>query len=424
MGINATAENSTQFDEGVRVFDVQLNLTRDSRTATPVVYAGGANVVPQITLENVLTTLNEKIHPNSKPVTECAVVFLNFVNGASQGGTSSVSTWLSAVMTALDRWNQSNYGILTTFNANTTMLDMRGKIAVIFNLENRDNLPSGSAPVNYITGLSTSVQNTSIVDATFSSGTGVRIQNLHQCNNPNFKSTEAGDFGYREGGIGLVPYFITKANYDDPSVSCNLIETKETLMKQINSEIASSAGKLYINDLSGFCVTANEESTGYETFEYREWREIWGVPDWRPLSPRWDDGRYYDYQKVRALQTKEYDGAQIGDRYLRNYNNVGTSYSDLGNGGNTCLFAQIFNAKAVDEYSSLVGSLRQPLGIVLMNFAGVGSVTTNSGNYSVQGIRLPGLIMMNNFMFPLKTGTTTTRSSSDTSYSKEGNVWD
>jgi len=425
LGINATAENSTQFDEGVRVFDVQLNLTRDSRTATPVVYAGGANVVPQITLEDVLTTLNGKIHPNSKPVTECAVVFLNFVNGASQGGTSSVSTWLSAVMNALDSWNQSNSGILTTFDANTTMLDMRGKIAVIFNLENSDNLPSGSAPVNYITGLSTSVQNTSIVNATFSSGTGVRIQNLHQCNNPNFESTEAGDFGYREEGIGLVPYFITKANFDDPSVSCNLIKTKETLMKQINSEIASSAGKLYINDLSGFCVTANEESTGYETFEYKEWSSILGVYDWRPLgSNRWDDGHYYDYQKVRALPTEEYSGAQSGDRYLRHYNNVGTSYSDLGNGGNTCLFAQIFNAKAVDEYSSLVGSLRQPLGIVLMNFAGVGSVTTNSGNYSVQGIRLPGLIMMNNFMFPLKTGTTTTRSSSDTSYSKEGNVWD
>lgn len=422
LGINATAENSTQFNEGVRVFDVQLNLTRDSRTATPVVYAGGANVVPQITLENVLTTLNERIHPNSKPVTECAVVFLNFVNGASQGGTSSVSTWLSAVMNALNSWNQSNSGILTTFDANTTMLDMRGKIAVIFNLENSDNLPSGSAPVNYITGLSTSVQNTSIVDATFSSGTGVRIQNLHQCNNPNFESAEAGAFGYREGGIGLVPYFITKANYGDPSVSCNLIETKETLMKQINSEIASSAGKLYINDLSGFCVTANEESTGFETFEYKEWSSILG---WRPLVyPYWYEGHYYDYQKVRALPTDEYSGAQDGDRYLHNYNNVGTSYSDLGNGGNTCLFAQIFNAKAVDEYSSLVGSLRQPLGIVLMNFAGVGSVTTNSGNYSVQGIRLPGLIMMNNFMFPLKTGTTTTRSSSDTSYSKEGNVWD
>lgn len=319
LGINATAENSTQFDEGVRVFDVQLNLTRNSKTATPVVYAGGANVVPQITLENVLTTLNGKIHPKSKPVTECAVVFLNFVNGKTVGGTDDISTWLSAVMNALDSWNQSNSGILTTFNANTTMLDMRGKIAVIFNLENGENLPSGSAPVNYITGLSTSVQNTSIVDATFSSGAGVRIQNLHQCNNPNFESTEAGDFGYREGGIGLVPYFITKANYDDPSVSCNLIETKYTLMKQINREIASNAGNLYINDLSGFCVTANEKSTGYETFEYKEWREIWGVPDWRPLYPRWDDGRYYDYQKVRALPTEEYSGAQIGDRYLRNY---------------------------------------------------------------------------------------------------------
>ena len=425
LGINATAENSTQFDEGVRVFDVQLNLTRDSRTATPVVYAGGANVSPEITLATVLNTLRDKVNPADETASECAVVFLNFVNGASQGGTDDVSTWLSAVMNALDRWNQSNYGILTTFNANTTMLDMRGKIAVIFNLENSNNLPEGSAPVNYITGLSTSVQNTSIVDATFSSGTGVRIQNLHQCNNPNFKSTEAGDFGYREGGIGLVPYFITKANYDDPSVSCNLIETKETLMKQINSEIASSAGKLYINDLSGFCVTANEESTGYETFEYKEWSSILDVYDWRPLVyPYWYEGHYYDYQKVRALPTEEYSGAQSGDRYLRNYNNVGTSYSDLGNGGNTCLFAQIFNAKAVDEYSSLVGSLRQPLGIVLMNFAGVGSVMTNSGNYSVQGIRLPGLIMMNNFMFPLKTGTTTTRSSSDTTYSKEGNVWD
>lgn len=421
LGINATAENSTQFDEGVRVFDVQLNLTRDSETATPVVYAGGANVDPQITLENVLTTLNGKIHPNSKPVTECAVVFLNFVNGKTVGGTDDVSTWLSAVMNALDRWNQRNSGILTTFDANTTMLDMRGKIAVIFNLENGKNLPSGSAPVNYITGLSTSVQNTSIVDATFSSGAGVRIQNLHQCNNPNFESTKAGDFGYREEkGIGLVPYFITKANYDDPSVSCNLIETKETLMKQINREIASSAGNLYINDLSGFCVTANEKSTGYETFEYKEWSSILGVYDWRPLVyPYWYEGHYYDYQKVRALPTNEYSGAQDGDRYLKSYD-ASTSYSDLGNGGNTCLFAQIFNAKAVDEYSSLVGSLRQPLGIVLMNFAGVATVK----EYAVQGVRLPGLIMMNNFMFPLKTGTTTTRTSSDTSYSKEGNVWD
>lgn len=420
LGINASAENSTQFDEGVRVFDVHLNLTNDDRDATPVVYAGGANVNPTITLDAVLSTLNTKIHPESKPVTECAVVFLNFVNGKTIGGTSNVSTWLSAVMNVLDDWDQRNSGVLTTFDANTTMLGMRGRIAVIFNLENSDNLPSGTAPVNYITGLSTSVQNTSIVDAKFSSGAGVRIQNLQQCNNPNI--TRTGDYGYREG-FGLVPYFITKASYGNSSVSCNLIETKETLMKRINSEIVSNAGNLYINDLSGFCVTANEKSTGYEIFEYKEWSKL-GYYDWRPLVyPYWYEGHYYDYQKVRALPTKEYSGAQDGDRYLKSHD-ASTSYSDLGNGGNTCLFAQIFNEKAVNEYSLLVGNLRQPLGIVLMNFAGVGSVTTNSGNYQVQGIRLPGLIMMNNFMFPLKTGTITTRTSSDTSYSKEGNVWD
>lgn len=421
LGINATVNTTTQFDEGVRVFDVHLNLLGDRDDATPVVYAGGANVNPQITLEEVLTALNKKIHPESKPVTECAVVFLNFVKGESLGGTSDVSTWLSAVMNALDDWNQRYSGVLTTFDANTTMLDMRGQIAVIFNLENSNKLPWGSAPVNYITGLSTSVQNTSIVDATFSSGAGVRIQNLQQCNNPNITST--GDYGYREG-IGLVPYFITKANYDAPSVSCNLIETKTTLMKKINSEIASNAGNLYINDLSGFCVTANEESTGYEIFEYKEWSSILGVYDWRPLGRnRWENGHYYDYQKVKALPTDEYNDAKDGDRYLKSHD-ASTSYSDLGNGGNTCLFAQIFNEKAVNAYSSLVGNLRQPLGIVLMNFAGVGSVETNNGIYSVQGIRLPVLIMMNNFMFPLKTGTTKAEASSKTSYSKEGNVWD
>lgn len=419
LGINVSAGSSTQFDEGVRVFDVHLNLLGDRDNATPVVYAGGANVSPQIDLDAVLNTLNKKIHPESELVTECAVVFLNFVNGKTIGGTSNVSTWLSAVMNVLNSWNQSNSGVLTTFGANTTMLDMRGKIAVIFNLENSDNLPLGTAPVNYITGLSTSVQNTSIVDATFSSGAPVRIQNLQQCNNP--KITDTGDYGYRDGA-GLVPYFITVANYNDPTVSCNLIETKKALMEQINDEIVKNNGNLYINDLSGFCVTANEESTGYEIFEYKEYDRLGIIDAWRPVVG-WSAGHYYDYQKVRDLPTEEPANPNYGDRYLNSYN-ASTSYSDLGNGGNTCLFAQIFNEKAVNEYSSLVGSLRQPLGIVLMNFAGVGSVTTNSGNYQVQGIRLPGLIMMNNFMFPLKTSATNVESSSTVSYSKGGDVWD
>ena len=105
------------------------------------------------------------------------------------------------------------------------------------------------------------------------------------------------------------------------------------------------------------------------------------------------------------------------------------SYAEIHNGND--IQRESYPAKLVDdtnfavtEYSSLVGGLRQPLGIVLMNFAGVATVEASNRSYAVQGIRLPGLIMMNNFMFPLKTGTTTTRTSSDTSYSKEGNVWD
>lgn len=304
LGIYATGDG-TQFDEGVRVFDVHLNLKGDNTTATPVVYAGGKNASPETSLATVLDALNKKIHPSAEPVTECAVVFLNFVSGESAGGTASVSTWLSAVTNALNTWNTNNPDVLTTLSTDATMGDMRGKIAVIINLDNGVSLPStSSAPVNYINGLSTSVQNTNIVDATYNGSAVVRIQNLQQCNNPDI--TDPGEYGYRDDGIGLVPYFITKANYDNPSVSCNLLETKKALMKQINTEIVAG-GKLFINDLSGFCVTANYLSTGYETFEYKEWRSILDVYDWRPLgSNRWDEGRYYDYQKVRALPTEEY----------------------------------------------------------------------------------------------------------------------
>lgn len=422
LGIYATGDG-TQFDEGVRVFDVHLNLKGDNTTATPVVYAGGKNASPETSLATVLDALNKKIHPSSaEPVTECAVVFLNFVSGESAGGTASVSTWLSAVTNALNTWNTNNPYVLTTLSTDATMGSMRGKIAVIINLDNGVSLPStSSAPVNYINGLSTSVQNIEIVDATYNGSAGVRIQNLQQCNNPDI--TDPGEYGYRDDGIGLVPYFITKANYDNPSVSCNLLETKKALMKQINTEIVAG-GKLFINDLSGFCVTKNDKSVGFETFNYRYWGSATGlIYHWRP-EVGWNKGRYFDYKKVMELTVGEYDGASPNDRCLESRNPV-ESYPDLGNGGNTCLFAQKFNAIAVNEYSSMIGDLRQPLGIVLMNFAGVPTVKTSTGiEYSVQGVRLPGLIMMNNFMFPLKTGTTTTRTSSDTSYSKEGNVWD
>lgn len=419
LGINATVETTTQFDEGIRVFDVHLNL----RNGTPVVYAGGANVSPEITLATVLNTLRDKVNPANETASECAVVFLNYVND-----NISVSTWLSAVMTALNNWNSSNSGILTTLDENTTMGDVRGNVAVIINLQTSD-IPRGSAPVNYINKFSTSVQNTSIVSAPYSSGATVRIQNLQQCNNPEITSGET-PYVYKGEGIGLVPYFITRENklY---GASFNLIETKRDLMKALNLEIAKGGQNLYINDLSGFCVTKNQSSTGYLNYNAYVCEDYWALGTryrWSSVDGE-SGGPIYDYANF-PLDESDYVGVSSSAERpdaSRDYLDkkwLVTAGNDLGNGGNTCLFAELFNGEAVTEYSSLVGGLRQPLGIVLMNFAGVATVEAGNRSYAVQGIRLPGLIMMNNFMFPLKTGTTTTRSSSDTSYSKEGNVWD
>lgn len=424
LGINATVNTTTQFDEGIRVFDVHLNIDR----RTPVVYAGGANVSPEITLATVLNTLRDKVNPKNETASECAVVFLNYVNDGN-----TVSEWLSVVMDALDSWNRSNRGILTTLDQNTTMGDVRGKVAVIINLQISDR-PTGSVPVNYINNFSTSVQNTSIVSAPYSSGATVRIQNLQQCNNPEITSGET-PYVYKGEGIGLVPYFITRENklY---GASFNLIETKRDLMKALNLEIAQGGQNLYINDLSGFCVTKNQSSTGYLTYtEFKCNEHGWGLT-WYEWDETGTSGTIYDYKdfpRDESVYTNPATGAgtswtvESRPRASSDYEDKfwldGTGY-DLGNGGNTCLFAELFNGEAVTEYSSLIGDLRQPLGIVLMNFAGVATVEASNRSYAVQGIRLPGLIMMNNFMFPLKTGTTTTRSSSDTSYSKEGNVWD
>lgn len=419
LGINATVETTTQFDEGIRVFDVHLNL----RNGTPVVYAGGANVSPEITLATVLNTLRDKVNPANETASECAVVFLNYVNDGI-----TVPKWLSAVMTALNNWNSSNSGILTTLDENTTMGDVRGNVAVIINLQTSD-IPEGSVPVNYINNFSTSVQNTSIVSAPYSSGATVRIQNLQQCNNPEITSGET-PYVYKGEGIGLVPYFITRENklY---GASFNLIETKRDLMKALNLEIAKGGQNLYINDLSGFCVTKNQSSTGYLNYNAYVCEDYWAFGTryrWSSVDGE-SGGPIYDYANF-PLDESDYVGVSssaerpdASSDYLDKKWLV-TAGNDLGNGGNTCLFAELFNGEAVTEYSSLIGDLRQPLGIVLMNFAGVATVKAGNRSYAVQGIRLPGLIMMNNFMFPLKTGTTTTRSSSDTSYSKEGNVWD
>lgn len=422
--LSGETATTTQFDEGIRAFDIHLDLDADRTNANPIVYAGGHPINDgndYYTLSEALTALKNKLYPVDETPTECAVVLLNYVNNT----TSSEFTWLSAVVNALGNWDTSNSGILSKLSANSTMSDMRGKIAVIVNwrLGANDSNQSGQTIssiiggreyINYITGISTSVQNIDIVTAPYSNGANVRIQNLQQCNNPSF--TDGGGYAFRSG-IGVIPYFIAVKNHDDSKVSCDLLDTKKNLMKKLNQEIAEGGTDLYINDLSGFCVTKNRESTGYArygTVRYAAWR------------PWWDDENYaYDYKDFTGYTVvkdiRDLDMAWDGAGHT---DNVCLDMAEIGNGGNTCLFAELFNGEAVTEYSSLVGGLRQPLGIVLMNFAGEANVTIGTRNYAVQGIRLPGLIMMNNFMFPLKTGTTKAESSSKVSYSKGGDLWD
>lgn len=97
---------------------------------------------------------------------------------------------------------------------------------------------------------------------------------------------------------------------------------------------------------------------------------------------------------------------------------------DLGQGGNTVAFARLFNPVALNAVYNMVEHGRVPMGIVLMNFAGTDNVKLSNHDYEVYGEQLPSTVMSNNFMFSLKTGTTTTRSSSKTSYTKAGNAWE
>ena len=422
--LSGETATTTQFDEGIRAFDIHLDLDADRTNANPIVYAGGHPINDgndYYTLSEALTALKNKLYPVDETPTECAVVLLNYVNNT----TSSEFTWLSAVVNALGNWDTSNSGILSKLSANSTMSDMRGKIAVIVNwrLGANDSNQSGQTIssiiggreyINYITGISTSVQNIDIVTAPYSRGANVRIQNLQQCNNPSF--SDGGGYAYRDK-IGVIPYFIAVKNHDDSKVSCNLLDTKKNLMKKLNQEIAEGGTDLYINDLSGFCVTKNRESTGYARY---------GTVRYAAWEPWWDDENYaYDYKNFTGYTVvKDIKDLDMGRYGVGHTDNVCLDMAEIGNGGNTCLFAELFNGEAVTEYSSLIGDLRQPLGIVLMNFAGVANVTIETRNYAVQGIRLLGLIMMNNFMFPLKTGTTKAESSSKVSYSKGGDLWD
>lgn len=418
----------TQFDKGVRAFDLKIYNGKmvsdgwfgEKWDGINHVYAG-ANPVGSLAIGDVLTNLKEQMEESDSKYEAC-VVMLNYVS------PPDVSTWLSRLEQGLDDWNNNNNDILTRIDpVKTTMGDMRGKIAVIVNVP--DNTQGNLSFVNYIYGFSPSVQNIELQDLTLNDGQLVRMQNLYQVNNPDFETAYAASPYAFRAGAGLVPYYITEqvGLHGKPASYYDLIGRKEEMMNALFDEMRNeSYSALVINDLAGFCVTKNAESTGSAECGLLRWTNegSWiGRYSWQgDLSIVYDFGNDLIEQNNSATykwnQTPPSNNND-GDTWFKLGGN-----RELGQGGNTVAFARLFNPVALNAVYYMVENGRVPMGIVLMNFAGTDIVNLSNSDYMVYGEQLPSTIMSNNFMFSLKTGTTTTRSSSDTSYSKEGNVWD
>lgn len=410
----------TQFDKGVRAFDLKI-YNGDKNwlqqwDKNNYVFAGGAKV-GSLKIGDVLTNLKNQM-AEAVSGDEACVVMLNYVS------PPTISEWLDRLEQGLNDWNNDNQGTLVRIDpAKTTMEDMRGKIAVIVNVP--DNTTGRNYNfVNYIYGFSASVQNLELQDLKLNDNQTVRMQNLYQVNNPDFKTaTDASPYAFR-AGAGLVPYYITEQVGIGQASTYDLIAHKEMLMNTLFEEMrGESYNALVINDLAGFCVTKDAESTGSALCGTTTWTKggLFTDDHW---AGNLNDGPYYDYANITIPETdfawnEKPSGQQYGDTWFQ----LGGS-RDLGQGGNTVAFARLFNPVALNAVYNMVEHGRVPMGIVLMNFAGTDKVKINGANREVLGEQLPSTIMSNNFMFSLKTGTTTTKSSSDTSYPKEGNVWD
>lgn len=393
----------TQFDAGIRAFDVDLKST--SSTDIPKVYAGTGNVnMPgtsrEMTINEVLTALKNKVQPVGVKATEGVVLFINYVNNEL-----SAQDWITSVNNAIETWNNNNTGVLRSLGPTTTMNEMRGGIAVIVNLVNEGDPKPVSSLINYIDGYGTGRQDLTIKDYAYNGNSTVYVQKLMQVNNPSFMN-DPGDYGWRSG-IGLVPYYITEAVATgtvptEVAVTEDLIKTKKLLMNKLIEKIKADGGKsLFINDLSGFCVVRNDASTGYQGYRERD-----ALP-WEILGDGWSDPnrtKLYDYNELPDASGYTYFGSSKPKDNSQGQTWLEYPYDGdptKGNGGNSALFAERFNLVATEAIQEMVNNGRLPMGVVFINFAGEAEVNLNNHIYAVQGIRMPGLIMSNNFLFDL-----------------------
>lgn len=403
----------TQFDKGIRAFDLKI---RNDENKGPFwnpsypcfVYAGGSYVKnsednENMELSDVLNNLNNKLSElqGDQSYRESVVVCLNFVG---TGDADYFDTWLSRVEGALSDWNKSHPGVLKRIKSNTTVDDMKRKIAVIINMSS--NTDGSLEYVNYMYNVNSSVQNMDISNHQFNEFS-VKLQNLYQANNPTI-SQQSGSY-FIDNKAGLVPFYITEKVATGnvlATTGYDLLGKKEELMNDLFTQKRNDKNNnfLIINDLAGFCVTLNDESTGYGMYRINTRGD---------LDLLWSsqvEKKYYSYRTDKDFSDETYDVISEnepsktwgGMKWLQFPYKKETQ--DLGQGGNTVVFAQQFNKKATNAVYNMVDEGRVPMGIVFMNFAGTEFIEINGKTYEVFGETLPSLVMSNNFMFPLETG--------------------
>lgn len=417
-----TLDIGQQFDAGVRAFNIKVY----GNTGSDIYVAGSHS--DRLRLDDFLNTLKQKL---DEARTEFAIVTIDFVQDDEQ---YTAQDWLDRVCNTIDNWSKQNQTINTgtadgttdndaetdyfrDVTAETTVGVMRHGIGVV--IFQPDGATNSSPNVNIVNNYPTSVQQTAIWHANMWSERGnadITIQNLEQNNNPS---------------LGLYPYFITEQNVLNVT-DMNLIEKKKALVTELmreswrnNTGSASVADKtynLYLNDLSGFCVVNNTESTGWADAEWADATDY----GW-PVGLTWNDGiagyqdgwndikltDYSNYAKYTFFTDPDHQGTvgtpvpdvptEEGQTALRI---TGRGSSVVGNGGNNALLAQEINPYAESEIRRFVNDGRTPLGIVYMSFAGTPTVDFNGTTYTVNGTTLPALIVANNFKFALATSKT------------------
>lgn len=428
-----TKDIDAQFEAGIRAFNVKVvgqnaNIYVSTHTLS-------------ITLGDMLDDLKAKLDGAS---TEFVIVAIDYVDD----GSTPAQQWLDDVCSVVDAWSRRNPrsddnskdgsdlndgdgDYFREVVSTTTVGAMRHGIGIMIHYPPQGGTPSfSSTNVNVISSYSSSVQNTELVEYDITSGMGaghITIQDLQQLNSPSGVT----------GGLGIYPYYITEQYALGTADSKDLIQKKKGLIYELFEKSRTNnattgdqrTDNLYVNDLSSFCVVNDIESTGSARYRINTYVDVWGSS----FLDHWSYGSWSsvttDYANIPTNDNYfattlyhsneenpgEPSGASDNDRWLE----IDAKNSQLGQGGNNALAAEQINGYAADLIYDLVNEGRTPLGVVYMSFAGEDAVTFGDRSYNVNGIRLPSLIMTNNFKFALATSSNRSNASG---YDSEGSA--